>query len=185
MSQIGKQTIEIPDKVSIEVDLKAGRVEVKGPLGSLIQIIDSRVSVTAKDGLISVNRKSNNKKDRELHGLYRSLINNMVHGVINGFSKELNLVGVGYTADASKGNFLLLNLGFSHPIYFEKPEGINIETPNATTILIKGINKQMVGQVAAKIRSLRKPEPYKGKGVKYSDEIIRRKAGKTVGAGAA
>ena len=185
MSQIGKQTIEIPDKVTVEVDLKAGRVEVKGPLGSLIQSIDSRVSVTVKDGLISVNRKSDNKKDRELLGLYRSLINNMVHGVSNGFSKELNLVGVGYTADASKGNFLLLNLGFSHPIYFEKPEGINIETPNATTILIKGINKQMVGQVAAKIRSLRKPEPYKGKGVKYSDEVVRRKAGKTVGAGAA
>ena len=184
MSQIGKQAIEIPDKVSIEVDLKVGMVEVKGPLGTLTQNVDSRVTVTAKDGLISVSRKTDNKKDRELHGLYRSLINNMVHGVCNGFSKELNLVGVGYTADASKGNFLLLNLGFSHPIYFEKPEGINIETPNATTILIKGINKQMVGQVAAKIRSLRKPEPYKGKGVKYSDEIIRRKAGKTVGAGA-
>jgi len=185
MSQIGKQKIEVPDKVSIDINEKNGQVHVKGPLGDLIQNIDSRIEVSVKDDLIAVNRKSDNKKDKELHGLYRSLINNMVHGVSNGFSKELNLVGVGYTADASKGNFLLLNLGFSHPIYFEKPEGITIETPNATTILIKGINKQMVGQVAAKIRSLRKPEPYKGKGVKYSDEVIRRKAGKTVGAGAA
>ena len=185
MSQIGKQKIEVPDKVSIDINEKNGQVHVKGPLGDLIQNIDSRIEVSVKDDLIAVNRKSDNKKDKELHGLYRSLINNMVHGVSNGFSKELNLVGVGYTADASKGNFLLLNLGFSHPIYFEKPEGITIDTPNATTILIKGINKQMVGQVAAKIRSLRKPEPYKGKGVKYSDEVIRRKAGKTVGAGAA
>ena len=185
MSQIGKQIIQIPDKVSVEIDNNKSQVYVKGPLGDLMQTFDSRIQIEVNHNSISVKRKSDAKKDRELHGLYRALINNMVSGVSEGFSKELNLVGVGYTADASKGNFLLLNLGFSHPIYFEKPEGITIETPNATTITIKGISKQMVGQVAAKIRSLRKPEPYKGKGVKYSDETIRRKAGKTVGAGAA
>jgi len=185
MSQIGKQIIQIPDKVSVEIDNNKSQVYVKGPLGDLMQTFDSRIQIEVNDNSISVKRKSDDKKDRELHGLYRALINNMVSGVSEGFSKELNLVGVGYTADASKGNFLLLNLGFSHPIYLEKPEGITIETPNATTIIIKGISKQMVGQVAAKIRSLRKPEPYKGKGVKYSDETIRRKAGKTVGAGAA
>ena len=108
----------------------------------------------------------------------------MIDGVSNGYSKELNLVGVGYTADASKGNFLLLNLGYSHPIYFQKPENIQFETPSTTSIIIKGIDKQAVGQVAAKIRGLRKPEPYKGKGIRYSDEIVRRKAGKKV-AGAA
>tara|TARA_Y100000758_G_scaffold211173_1_gene151368 strand:- start:294 stop:638 length:345 start_codon:yes stop_codon:yes gene_type:complete len=113
------------------------------------------------------------------------LIANMVEGVSQGFQKELNLVGVGYTADASKGNFLLLNVGFSHPIYFEKPEGITIETPNANTVIIKGINKQEVGQVAANIRELRKPEPYKGKGIKYSNEYIRKKAGKSIGVGEA
>jgi len=111
------------------------------------------------------------------------LISNMITGVSTGFEKELNLVGVGYAADASKGNFLLLNLGYSHPIYFEKPDGVNIETPNSTTVLIKGINKQEVGQVAANIRELRKPEPYKGKGIKYSDEVIRKKAGKSMGVG--
>jgi large subunit ribosomal protein L6 len=109
------------------------------------------------------------------------LIANMVQGVSQGFQKELNLVGVGYTADASKGNFLLLNVGYSHPIYFETPEGITIETPNANTVIVKGISKQEVGQVAANIRELRKPEPYKGKGIKYSDEHIRKKAGKSIG----
>ena len=111
----------------------------------------------------------------------RVLIANMIEGVSSGFQKELNLVGVGYSADASKGNFLILNVGFSHPIYFEKPDGITFETPNANTIIIKGIDKQEVGQVAANIRELRKPEPYKGKGIKYADEYIRRKAGKSIG----
>jgi large subunit ribosomal protein L6 len=105
----------------------------------------------------------------------------MIQGVSEGYKRELELVGVGYTADANKGNFLLLNLGFFHPIYFEKPEGIKFETPNTTTIIVSGIDKQSVGQVAAKIRALRKPEPFKGKGVRYSDEVVRRKAGKTVG----
>ena len=105
----------------------------------------------------------------------------MIEGVSSGFQKELNLVGVGYSVDASKGNFLILNIGYSHAIYFEKPEGITFDTPNANTVIIKGINKQEVGQVAANIRALRKPEPYKGKGIKYADEFIRRKAGKSIG----
>ena len=113
----------------------------------------------------------------------RSLINNIIIGLTDGFSKELNLVGVGYTAEA-KGDFLLLNLGYSHPIYFQKPEGIDFEVPNNTTVIVKGIDNQLVGDVSAKIRELRKPEPYKGKGVKYKDEYIRKKAGKTVGGAA-
>ena len=137
-----------------------------------------------ESNVLTVNVPSETKKMRELHGLTRALIANMVEGVSNGYSKELNLVGVGYTADSTKGDFLLLNLGYSHPIYFQKPESIVFETPSPTSIIIKGIDKQLVGQVAAKIRSLRKPEPYKGKGIRYSDEVVRRKAGKKV-AGAA
>ena len=141
---------------------------------------DNSITIIHENNQIILNRSQDIKKQRELHGLYRALINNMVQGVSVGFSKELQLVGVGYSAD-KKGEFLLINAGYSHPIYFEIPEGIDIETPNNTTIIIKGINKQNVGDVAAKIRQIRKPEPYKGKGIKYSDEYIRRKAGKTVG----
>ena len=133
------------------------------------------------DKEVVVTRSSDEKKQRELHGLTRVLIANMVEGVSTGFQKELNLVGVGYSADANRGNFLLLNVGYSHAIYYEKPDGITFETPNANTVIIKGINKQEVGQVAANIRALRKPEPYKGKGIKYADEFIRRKAGKSIG----
>ena len=132
---------------------------------------------------IVVSRQSNEKIERELHGLTRMLVANMVEGVSKGFQKELQLVGVGYSADASKGSFLVLNLGYSHLIYYEQPEGVSIETPNSNTVIIKGINKQEVGQVAANIRELRKPEPYKGKGIKYSDEYIRKKAGKSIGVG--
>ena len=122
------------------------------------------------------------KKYRELHGLTRSLINNMIIGVSEGFEKKMTLVGTGYTADASKGNFLLLNVGFSHPVYVQCPESLTVTTPQATEIVITGIDKQLVGQFSARVRQIRKPEPYKGKGIKYSDEIIRKKAGKTVGA---
>ena len=153
-------------------------------LGELSYTIIDGILLSIKDNIISISRKNDEKKYRELHGLTRSLVYNIIVGVSEGYKKELNLVGVGYTADASNNNFLILNLGFSHPIYFEKPDTIEFETPNNTTIIIKGIDKQVVGQVAAKIRGLRKPEPYKGKGVRYSDEIVRRKAGKTV-AGAA
>ena len=181
MSQIGRKPIDIPENV--EVTVKSDSVLVKGKLGELVQSYNPIIKVSKVDNAIEVSRSSDLKKERELHGLYRALIANMVIGVSEGFSRELQLVGVGYTADASKGSFLLLNLGFSHPIYFEKPEGVKFETPNATTIIVTGIDKQLVGQVAAKIRELRKPEPFKGKGVRYSDEVVRRKAGKTVGVG--
>ena len=180
MSQIGRKEILIPEKVSINTE--SNLVVVKGPLGELSLNIKDGIKVTVKDDSLFVAREDDSKKNKELHGLTRSLISNMIEGVSEGFKKELQLVGVGYTADASSNKFLLLNLGYSHPIYFEKPDTITFETPNNTTVIVKGIDKQEVGEVSAKIRSLRKPEPFKGKGVKYSDEHIRRKAGKTVGA---
>tara|TARA_B100000700_G_scaffold270638_1_gene312926 strand:- start:1949 stop:2491 length:543 start_codon:yes stop_codon:yes gene_type:complete len=180
MSQIGKKTIEVPDNVT--VDFTDNKFTGKGPLGELSYTVLDGISISIQDNIITVSRKNDDKKYKELHGLTRSLIFNIILGVSEGFKKELNLVGVGYTADASNKDFLILNLGFSHPIYFEKPDTIEFETPNNTTIIVKGVDKQEVGEVSAKIRSLRKPEPYKGKGVKYSDEHIRRKAGKTVGA---
>ena len=182
MSHIGKKPINIPDGVEVDIS-NSGLVTVKGKLGELSESFNSDLSIEKEDNILTVKIPSNTKKFKELHGLTRSLIANMIEGVCSGYSKELNLVGVGYTADA-KGPYLLLNLGYSHPIYFEKPEGITFETPSPTSIIVKGTDKQAVGQVSAKIRSLRKPEPYKGKGVRYSDEVVRRKAGKKV-AGAA
>ena len=179
MSNIGKQPIAIPE--SVEVSRKETNIIVKGKLGELNHEFKSDIGISINENEVVVTRNSDEKIQRELHGLTRMLIANMVQGVSQGFQKELNLVGVGYTADASKGNFLLLNVGYSHPIYFETPEGITIETPNANTVIVKGISKQEVGQVAANIRELRKPEPYKGKGIKYSDEHIRKKAGKSIG----
>ena len=182
MSQIGKKEILVPENVS--TNISGNTFTAKGPLGELsYQIVDG-ITVSIEDNTISVSRKNDEKTFKELHGLTRSLIFNIIDGVSNGYQKELNLVGVGYTADASNNDYLLLNLGFSHPIYFQRPDSINFETPNNTTIIVKGINKQEVGEVSAKIRNLRKPEPFKGKGIKYSDEYIRRKAGKTVGVGA-
>jgi large subunit ribosomal protein L6 len=181
MSQIGKKIIEIPKNATLNLS-SDNKFTAKGPLGELSYTIMDGISLVIKDDTITISRKNDDKKYRELHGLTRSLIYNIIVGVCEGYKKELNLVGVGYTADASNKNFLILNLGFSHPIYFEKPDTIEFETPNTTTIIIKGADKQEVGEVSAKIRSLRKPEPYKGKGIKYSDEQVRRKAGKTVGA---
>ena len=182
MSHIGKKPINIPDGVEVDIS-NSGLVTVKGKLGELSESFNSDLSIEKEDNILTVKIPSNTKKFKELHGLTRSLIANMIEGVCSGYSKELNLVGVGYTADA-KGPYLLLNLGYSHPIYFGKPEGVTFETPSPTSIIVKGTDKQAVGQVSAKIRSLRKPEPYKGKGVRYSDEVVRRKAGKKV-AGAA
>ncbi len=179
MSNIGKQPIVIPEGVG--VSRKETNIFVKGKLGELNHEFKSDIGISINENEVVVTRNSDEKIQRELHGLTRVLIANMVQGVSQGFQKELNLVGVGYTADASKGNFLLLNVGYSHPIYFETPEGITIETPNANTVIVKGISKQEVGQVAANIRELRKPEPYKGKGIKYSNEHIRKKAGKSIG----
>ena len=181
MSQIGRKPIDVPE--GIDVTIGSDSIVVKGKLGELSQEYNSMIKISQENDMLVVSRSSDEKQHRELHGLYRSLIANMIQGVSEGYKRELQLVGVGYTADANKGNFLLLNLGFSHPIYFEKPEGIKFETPNTTTIIISGIDKQSVGQVAAKIRALRKPEPFKGKGIRYSDEVVRRKAGKTVGVG--
>ena len=179
MSHIGKKPISIPEGVEIDIT-NSNKVSVKGKLGELSGNFNSKLLIEKDDNMVMVKIPSETKQFRELHGLTRALIANMVEGVSNGYSKELNLVGVGYTADASNNNYILLNLGYSHPIYFEKPDAIIFETPSPTSIIIKGIDKQAVGQVAAKIRSLRKPEPYKGKGIWYSNEIVRRKAGKKV-----
>jgi len=179
MSNIGKQSITIPDNT--EVKITSNSITVKGKLGELSLNFNSLIKISEKDGSITLSRSSDKREHRELHGLYRALVQNMVIGVNDGFSKELNLVGVGYTSE-KKGDFLLINAGYSHPIYFQIPNGIDVDLPDNTTIIIKGINKQNVGDVAAKIREIRKPEPYKGKGIKYSDEHIRRKAGKTVAA---
>ena len=178
MSNIGKQPISLPD--SVKINISGNLVEVKGQLGELTLNYDSRIDILSKDNFVVVTRKSNDRKDKELHGLYRALIQNMVTGVSIGFEKKLLLVGVGYTAE-KKGDLLLINVGFSHPIYFQIPDGLDVTTPDQTTIVIKGYHKQNVGDFSAKIRSMRKPEPYKGKGIKYSDEVVRRKAGKVVG----
>ena len=181
MSNIGKQPIPIP--AGVELLQNETEITVKGKLGELKQVFHPAANISIKVDEVVVTRSSDVRQQRELHGLTRVLIANMIEGVNTGFQKELNLVGVGYSVDASKGDFLILNIGFSHTIYFEKPEGITFETPNVNTVIIKGINKQEVGQVAANIRELRKPEPYKGKGIKYANEFVRRKAGKSIGLG--
>jgi len=179
MSNIGKQPISIPEGVDININKNI--VNVKGKNGELFMEYNNLINISNKDNQVIVTRPSDTREDKALHGLYRALINNMVIGVTEGFSKELNFVGVGYGVE-KKGDFLLINAGFSHPVYVQIPLGINVDLPDNTTLVIKGANKQNVGDLAAKIRGIRKPEPYKGKGIKYSDEFIRRKAGKTVGA---
>jgi large subunit ribosomal protein L6 len=178
VSRIGKKPIVVPKGVT--VDLKGNFVKVKGPKGELQRIIHSNIKVEMKDSEIELTRSNDLKINRALHGLSRALIQNMILGVSQEFKKTLDIVGVGYRAEM-KGSNLLLNIGYSHPIYFIPPTGIKLESPVPTQIIISGIDKQLVGQVAAKIRSIRKPEPYKGKGIKYSDEHIMRKAGKTAG----
>lgn len=181
MSRIGNQPIELGDKVSIDVAAN-NLVTVKGPKGELSVQIDPDITVESKDGKVLVNRATDQKRHKSMHGLYRSLIDNAVIGVTEGYKKELEVIGVGYRAVVNNG-VLELALGFSHPIYFVPPNGISIEVDakrgKNAVIIIEGTDKQMVGQVAAKIRSLRPPEPYKGKGVRYVDEYVRRKAGKT------
>ena len=175
MSRIGKLPIQIPSGVTITVD--SGDVTVKGPKGELKQFITPDVTVKVEDGVITVTRKDDSKTARSQHGLMRSLINNMVVGVTNGFEKKLEVNGVGFRVGGG-GQNLEMSLGFSHPVKYVAPEGINI-TVNKMEITVAGHNKQQVGQVAAEIRALKKPEPYKGKGIKYADEVIIRKAGKT------
>ena len=180
MSNIGKLPINIPD--GVDVNVSANSVNVKGKNGELFMEYNSLIKITNKDNVVSVSRKSDSRKDKALHGLYRALLSNMILGVSEGFSKELEFVGVGYGVE-KKGDFILVAAGFSHPVYVQLPKGITVDLPDNTTLIIKGASKQNVGDLAAKIRQIRKPEPYKGKGIKYSDEVIRRKAGKTVGAG--
>lgn len=175
MSRIGKAPIELPS--GVEVTTEGNVVVVKGPKGSLRQEIDPRVSLSTDDGVVSVVRDNDDREVRALHGLYRALIANMVIGVSTGYSKELQAVGVGYRG-ALKGNTLELQVGYSHPVAIEAPEGITFEVPEPTKFIISGIDKQLVGQVAANIRAVRPPEPYKGKGIRYADEYVRRKAGK-------
>ena len=180
MSRIGIKPITLPAGVEIKID--GNVISVKGPKGELSQAISPLLTVENKDGVITVSRDSDEAEKRSQHGLARTLINNMVVGVTQGFEKKLQLVGVGYRAE-KKGNKLIMNLGYSHPVEMEDPEGITTETPDANTVVVKGIDKAQVGNYAAIIRAWRKPEPYKGKGIKYEDERIRRKEGKT-GAGA-
>lgn len=176
MSRIGRKPIAIP--AGVDVKIEDNLVSVKGPKGTLNQQISKELTIEMKDGALEVKRPSDNKKHRSLHGLSRTLINNMVVGVTEGYSKKLEIVGVGYRA-AKQGNKLVLSLGFSHPVEMEDPQGLEVEVPSQTEIIVKGINKQQVGNYAAKIRAWREPEPYKGKGIRYSGEYVRRKEGKT------
>lgn len=176
MSRIGKQPIPLPGGVTVEV--AAGSVDVSGPKGRLSQLIPGELTLRQEGGELLVERPDDGREHRSLHGLFRSLVNNMVTGVTTGFRKDLDIVGVGYRA-AAKGSDIELQLGFSHPVVVTAPEGISFNVPQPTRIEVHGIDKQLVGQVAANIRALRKPEPYKGKGVRYSNEVVRRKAGKS------
>jgi large subunit ribosomal protein L6 len=180
MSRIGKAPIDL--SAGVEVKYDDNTVVVKGPKGSLSQVIDPRIGVSIDDGVVTVSRDSEDREVRALHGLSRSLIANMVLGVSAGYSKELQAVGVGYRG-ALKGKTLELQVGYSHPVAIEAPEGITFEVPEPTKFIVSGIDKQLVGQVAANIRAVRPPEPYKGKGIRYADEYVRRKAGKAGVAG--
>jgi large subunit ribosomal protein L6 len=177
MSRIGLKPINLPSGVEIKIN-DGNFVEVKGPKGQLSEQVSPEMAITIEDGVLNVSRPSETKKHKSLHGLTRTLISNMIVGVTEGYSKTLDIVGTGYRA-AKNGNKLVLTLGYSHPIELEDPSGIEVEVPAQNKIIVKGINKQQVGNYAAKIRDYRKPEPYKGKGVKYFDEVIRRKVGKT------
>ena len=176
MSRIGRKPVVVP--AGVEVAVNGNIVTVKGPKGQLEQEISKNLTVEVKEGEVVVTRPTDNREDRSQHGLARTLINNMIVGVTQGFEKKLQLVGVGYKCE-KKGNTLILNLGYSHPVEMVDPEGITTEVPNATEIIVKGADKALVGNYAANIRAWRKPEPYKGKGIKYVDEVIRRKEGKT------
>ncbi|GAQ24679.1 MULTISPECIES: 50S ribosomal protein L6 [Tepidanaerobacter] len=176
MSRIGKMPVDIPS--GVEVAINGNQITVKGPKGSLSRVLHKDMIIKKEDSKIIVERPSDEKNHRALHGLTRSLINNMVMGVVNGFEKRLALEGVGYRA-AKQGDKLVLTVGYSHPVEFDPPEGIEFEVPAANRIVVKGIDKDLVGQIAANIRAVREPEPYKGKGIRYENEVVRRKEGKT------
>ena len=177
MSRIGIKPITLPAGVEVKVDSN-NVVTVKGPKGELQEQVSKLLNVEINDGVVKVTRDDDSAEKRAQHGLARTLINNMVIGVTEGYSKKLLLVGVGYKAE-KKGKKLIMNLGYSHPVEMEDPEGIETEVPDATTVVVKGISKQQVGNYSANIRAWRRPEPYKGKGIKYDGEVIRRKEGKT------
>jgi large subunit ribosomal protein L6 len=175
MSRIGRAPITLP--AGVEVDIAPGRVGVKGPRGALEQVVPHEMTVSLADGVVTVTRPTDRGPHRSLHGLTRTLVANMVEGVTNGYEKRLQIQGVGYRA-ALRGSSIELLLGFSHPVVVDPPAGIEFEIPAPTQIIVRGIDKQSVGQVAADIRRLRPPEPYKGKGIRYENEIVRRKVGK-------
>ncbi|MCK7559896.1 50S ribosomal protein L6 [Chitinophaga sedimenti] len=183
MSRIGKSPIKLASGVTVTVS-PANEISVKGPKGELKQVLDRDIKVEVADGTVTISRPTDQIRHRALHGLYRALLQNMVTGVTEGFKKQLELVGVGYKA-ANQGQLLDLSLGYSHNIIVEIPKELKVATLTEKgqnpKIMLEGIDKQLLGQVAAKIRSLRKPEPYKGKGVRYSDEVVRKKAGKSAG----
>ena len=176
MSRIGRAPITVPAGVTVTIGAE-NNVTVKGPKGELAAAFCPRLTIALADGVLTVTRPTDEKEDRAVHGLTRTLLNNMVVGVTAGYSKTLEINGVGYKAE-KQGKKLVLNLGYSHPIFFEEGNGITFDLPNPTTIVVNGINKQSVGEIAAQIRSKRPPEPYLGKGIKYTGEHIRRKAGK-------
>lgn len=176
MSRIGKKPVALPAGVEVTVDGN-NLVTVKGPKGELQQQISKLIKVEMEDGILSLTRKGDAKEERSQHGLARTLVANMVEGVTNGFAKKLELVGVGYKAEKS-GSKLTMNLGYSHPVVLEDPDGITTEVPEATKIIVRGISKELVGNYAADIRAWRKPEPYKGKGIRYEGEVVRKKEGK-------
>ena len=175
MSRIGRQPIEVPSTVSVAIS--PGRVQVNGPLGELVQQVPARIAIEHAEGRIVVTRPTERGEDRALHGLTRSLVANMVQGVTHGFEKHLELQGVGYRAQL-KGTDLELAVGYSHPVTIRPRAGITFEVPAPTQIVVKGIDKQAVGQTAAEIRKVRPPEPYKGKGIRYRGEVVKTKAGK-------
>jgi large subunit ribosomal protein L6 len=175
VSRIGKQPIAIPANVNVAID--PGRVMVNGPLGELTQRFPNRIAVEREDDTLVVKRPSDRGDDRALHGLVRTLVANMVEGVTNGFEKRLEIQGVGYRASL-RGTALELNVGFSHPVVMDAPAGITFEVPTQNEVVIKGIDKQQVGEIAAEVRDVRPPEPYKGKGIRYQGEYVRRKVGK-------
>ncbi len=177
MSRIGRKPVALPAGVEVTVDEK-NLVTVKGPKGQLQEQVSKLINIEVKDNEVIFTRSSDERNHRAQHGLARTLVSNMVTGVTAGYEKKMLLNGVGYRAE-KKGNTLVMNLGFSHPVEMVDPEGITTETPDATTVVVKGIDKALVGNYAANIRSWREPEPYKGKGIKYENEVIRRKEGKT------
>lgn len=176
MSRIGKQPITVPAGVTVDVSAD-NTVTVKGPKGTLSEVVNKNITIKQEGNVLTLTRSNDEKQNRAFHGLYRTLVNNMVVGVSEGYTKTLEMVGTGYRAQV-QGKTLTINIGFSHPVILEAPENITYETPNQTTIVVKGMNKQQVGNLAADIRAIRKPEPYLGKGIKYQDEVIRRKEGK-------